>query len=86
MDPSRFLRVHRSVIVRLELVDLLHRSPGGDYEVQLKGGMRLPVSRSRYAALERWLGLSPEPPATVGYDGCRRLPDCGPSTNRATRR
>ena len=59
LDPSRFLRVHRSVIVRLELVDLLHRSPGGDYEVQLKGGMRLPVSRSRYAALERWLGLSP---------------------------
>ncbi|CAN5905457.1 LytTR family DNA-binding domain-containing protein [soil metagenome] len=59
LDPSRFLRVHRSVIVRLELVDLLHRSPGGDYEVQLKGGMRLPVSRSRSAALERWLGLSP---------------------------
>ena len=58
LDPSRFLRVHRSVIVRLDLVDLLHRGAGGDYEVQLKGGMRLPVSRSRYSALERWLGLT----------------------------
>ena len=46
-------------MTKIELVDLLHRSPGGDYEVQLKGGMRLPVSRSRCAALERWLGLSP---------------------------
>jgi two-component system LytT family response regulator len=59
LDPSRFLRVHRSVILRLDLVELLHRSPGGDYEVQLKGGVRLPVSRSRYAALERWLGVGP---------------------------
>jgi two-component system LytT family response regulator len=59
LDPSLFLRVHRSVIVRLGLVELLHRSPGGDYELQLKGGARLPVSRSRYAALERWLGLKP---------------------------
>ena len=59
LDPARFLRVHRSVIVRLDLVELLHRSPGGDYEVQLRSGVRLPVSRSRYAALERWLGLKP---------------------------
>ena len=58
LDPSRFLRVHRSVIVRLDVVELLHRGAGGDHEVQLKGGMRLPVSRSRYSALERWLGLT----------------------------
>jgi two-component system LytT family response regulator len=57
LDPERFMRVHRSVIVRLELVELLHRGAGGDYQVQLRGGARLPVSRSRYAALERWLGL-----------------------------
>ena len=58
LDPARFLRVHRSVIVRLDAVELLHRGPGGDYEVQLRGGGRVPVSRSRYAALERWLGLT----------------------------
>jgi two-component system LytT family response regulator len=59
LDPARFMRVHRSVIVRLELVELLHRSAGGDYQVQLRGGVRLPVSRSRHEALERWLGLAP---------------------------
>ena len=57
LDPTAFMRVHRSVIVRLALVELLHRSPGGDYQVQLHGGARLPVSRSRHEALERWLGL-----------------------------
>jgi DNA-binding LytR/AlgR family response regulator len=31
LDPKQFMRVHRSVIVRLTLVELLHRSPGGDY-------------------------------------------------------
>ena len=58
LDPAAFLRVHRSVIVRLELVELLHRSAGGLYAVQLRNGIRLPVSRSRYEALERWLGLA----------------------------
>jgi two-component system LytT family response regulator len=58
LDPSRFMRVHRSVIVRLDLVDTLHRGAGGDYELQLKGGMRVRVSRSRREALERWLGVS----------------------------
>jgi two-component system LytT family response regulator len=57
LDPALFLRVHRSTIVRLALVELLHRSPGGDYEVQLRSGVRLPVSRSRHDALARWLGL-----------------------------
>jgi two-component system LytT family response regulator len=58
LDPSVFLRVHRSVIVRLELVEVLHRTPGGDYQVQLRSGTRLPVSRSRHEALERWLGTA----------------------------
>ena len=58
LDPSRFMRVHRSAIVRLDLVDTLHRGAGGDYELQLKGGMRVRVSRSRREALERWLGVS----------------------------
>lgn len=59
LDPNRFMRVHRSVIVRLDLVEALHRGGGGDYELQLKGGARLRVSRSRREALERWLGLTP---------------------------
>jgi two-component system LytT family response regulator len=59
LDPERFMRVHRSVIVRLDLVEALHRGAGGDYEVQLRRGGRLRVSRSRREALERWLGVSP---------------------------
>ena len=58
LDPRKFMRVHRSMIVRLELVEALHRGTGGDYEVQLKGGTRVRVSRSRREALEKWLGVS----------------------------
>lgn len=59
LDPNRFMRVHRSVIVRLDLVEALHRGGGGDYELQMKGGVRLRVSRSRREGLERWLGVAP---------------------------
>jgi two-component system, LytTR family, response regulator len=58
LDPGKFMRIHRSMIVRLDLVEALHRGTGGDYEVQLKGGTRVRVSRSRREALERWLGVS----------------------------
>ena len=57
LDPDVFLRIHRSVIVSLDLVETLHKGPGGDYEVQLKSGRRLRVSRSRLEALEKKLGL-----------------------------
>jgi two-component system LytT family response regulator len=56
LDPEHFIRVHRSAIVRLSLVDTLLRSEGSDYQIQLKGGIRLPVGRSRREALERRLG------------------------------
>jgi two-component system LytT family response regulator len=52
------MRIHRSVIVRVDLVDVFLRGEGGDYEVQLKNGAKLRVSRSRREALERRLGLA----------------------------
>ena len=55
LDPAVFLRVHRSVIVRLDKVDAMLRSPGGDYGVRLKDGTKLSVSRSRREELERRL-------------------------------
>ncbi len=58
LDPDAFIRTHRSVIVRLDLIETLHKGAGGDYEVQLKSGRRLRVSRSRLEALERKIGLS----------------------------
>ena len=57
LDPSQFIRIHRSAIVRVALMDTLHKAAGGDYELQLKSGVRLRVSRSRREALERWLGI-----------------------------
>jgi two-component system LytT family response regulator len=57
LDPSRFFRVHRSAIVRIDLVETLHKGAGGDYEIQLRGGARLRVSRSRREALEQRLGV-----------------------------
>jgi two-component system, LytTR family, response regulator len=58
LDPDVFIRVHRSVIVRIDLIETLHKGAGGDYQVQLRGGRRLRVSRSRIEALERKLGVA----------------------------
>ena len=58
LDPEHFLRIHRSIIVRVDLIDTFHRGAGGDYDVQLKSGARLRVSRSRREELERRLGVT----------------------------
>lgn len=57
LDPSKFFRIHRSAIVRLDLIESLLRNPGGDYGVQLKSGVRLKVSRNRFEELEKQMGL-----------------------------
>ena len=58
LDPSRFFRIHRSAIVRVDLIETLIRNPGGDYAVQLKGGVKLKVSRSRFEKLEQQMGMT----------------------------
>jgi two-component system LytT family response regulator len=57
LDPDVFMRIHRSAIVRLSRIDVFLRGEGGDYNVQLKNGVKLPVSRARRAALEQKMGL-----------------------------
>lgn len=59
LDPDRFFRIHRSAIVRLDTIETLLNSSGGDHAVRLKGGTRLSVSRNRREELGRRLGLSP---------------------------
>jgi two-component system LytT family response regulator len=56
LDPAKFFRIHRSAIVRLDLVETLIRNPGGDYAVVLRGGVRLKVSRARFEQLEILVG------------------------------
>jgi len=55
LDPARFMRVHRSAIVPLDHVETLLRGAGGDYELQLKGGHRVRVSRAKRDDVERRL-------------------------------
>lgn len=57
LERAGFVRIHRSFIVPLDRIDTLLRGPGGDYEVQLKDGTRLRVSRSRREMLEQRLGM-----------------------------
>ncbi len=56
LDPEEFFRIHRAVIVRLDQVELLIREGGGNCRVQLKSGIKLPVSRARREDLEIRLG------------------------------
>jgi two-component system, LytTR family, response regulator len=56
LDPSRFLRIHRSTIVNLARVRELQPSFGGDYTVLLTSGARLTLSRTYRDAVRSRLG------------------------------
>ena len=58
LDPRRFFRIHRSAIVRLDMIDVFLRHAGGDYGVRLKNGVELSVSRTRRDELEARLGIA----------------------------
>mgnify|MGYP000134803353 CR=1 FL=1 len=47
LNPAEFVRIHRSTIVRLDLVETVQHRSGGDYSVRLVTGERLDVSRGR---------------------------------------
>jgi two-component system LytT family response regulator len=54
LDGEQFMRIHRSIIVNLERVDKLELQDGGDYEVILRSGDRLRLSRRfRRSLLDR---------------------------------
>lgn len=57
LDPAEFVRVHRSAIVRLNEVELILRSGGGDYAVRLQDGTKVSVSRGRIDELQERLGV-----------------------------
>jgi len=46
LDPSMFLRVHRSAIVNLQFVKEVRTEPGGEYSVLLANGQKIGMSRS----------------------------------------
>ena len=52
LNPERFVRIHRSVIVNLDRIKELHPHFNGDYIVVLDNGVQLKLSRSRREHLE----------------------------------
>lgn len=48
LPSSMFVRIHRSTIVRVELIESVLQRSGGDYAVRLHDGKRLKVSRGRH--------------------------------------
>ncbi|HUQ03676.1 MAG TPA: response regulator [Kofleriaceae bacterium] len=59
LDPARFVRIHRSVIVNVERVREIHPLIRGDALVVLEGGASFRCSRSRRSEFERRLTDSP---------------------------
>jgi len=55
LDPSRFLRIHRSYIVNLEKVTKVEPYSKDNHMVVLSNGTQLPVSRSGYSRLREFL-------------------------------
>ena len=53
LDPTEFLRVHRSAIVRLDQILEVEAAGSGRYRVILKGGGTLTVSRGRAQVLKQ---------------------------------
>ena len=58
LDPLRFIRVHRSSVVNIDSIFELQPISHGEFELILKNGHRLRVSRTYRAHLEKRLGQS----------------------------
>lgn len=56
LDPHLFVRVHRSIVVNIECIVQLEPLSHGEFEVTMKHGERLRVSRTYRSLLERRLG------------------------------
>lgn len=57
LDPAQFIRVHRSFAVNLNMVSELEPSFNHTYELTLKDGSKIPVSRSYVAKVKQALGM-----------------------------
>jgi hypothetical protein len=56
LDPARFVRVHRSVLVRLDQVASIEPLESGDARLHMADGATLPCSRRHRAALRERAG------------------------------
>jgi two-component system LytT family response regulator len=56
LDPSQFVRVHRSAIVRIDAVHSLELLPHGDTHAVLRSGERVRIGRRYKSTLLAALG------------------------------
>jgi len=56
LDPRRFVRIHRSTIVPIDRIVELVPDLHGDFEVRLKNGTALALSRTYRATIEQRFG------------------------------
>lgn len=64
LRPDRFVRVHRSYLVPVDAVVAVHHR-GGNVELELKNGARVPVSRRRRRELDRIVARAEAPASTI---------------------
>ena len=57
LDPAKFVRIHRSIIVNLDRIKEMHPHFNGDYIVVLDDGRQLRLSRTRRENLEAKLKI-----------------------------
>jgi two-component system LytT family response regulator len=58
LDPLRFVRIHRSSVVNIKAITQLEPISHGEFEVLLRDGARLILSRNYRAEVEKRLGQS----------------------------
>jgi len=58
LDPSKFVRVHRSTIINIDRIKELHPLFKGEYEIILKDATRLSSGRGYRARLQELFGSS----------------------------
>ncbi|HKA35466.1 MAG TPA: response regulator [Thermoanaerobaculia bacterium] len=61
LDPSRFLRVHRSYVINLDRLRQVELYAKNSHVAILADGSRIPISREGHARLKEFLDSSPSP-------------------------
>lgn len=56
LDPTRFVRIHRSAVVNTERIKEFRPRGHSDYTVVLRDGTHVTLSRAYRAQIEEWLG------------------------------
>ena len=86
LDANTFVRVHRSYLVNLALVQVIEPNEAGDARLRLRDGATVPCSRTYLEALRQRLGATPHVPQHAAPPAPAAAPAPAPApANRAER-